>query len=277
MFLIIAFGLLVIFLTIHLSLYILGASVVVMMILFKIHNTFYHRYYRIIKRTEQSGQNEDHVYYVVQSCISYKKLEKIIYNKNVKWKDVESFYSDSHKKEAEAFFDRKTIENKGGETVISQIKKSIHKPRFRDKFLEKNNFHISELIVPGMLLGIVLIIIYLRLLVLFVPSNMFLFGYLGIHGVIIFSVIAVYHLYIRKNHRYIRLIERTVWQGRYKETSYYLQSFISRKKLEAIEHRKDILWKYYDHPEFKPSISKESAEYYFDKDTTEKHIIEEVL
>ncbi|MDO5968677.1 hypothetical protein Q4Q35_02550 [Flavivirga aquimarina] len=271
------FGFLVIYLTIHLSLYILGISVVVMIVAFKIYNTFYHRYYRILKITEQQGKNENRIYYAVQSCISYKKLEKIVHKGNATWRNVKSFYNDSGKKEAEAFFDRKTIENKGSDIVISQIRKSIHKPRFSDKFFEKNNFHVSTLIVPGILLGIVLIIISLRLLILFIPSNMFLFGYLAMYGIIIFCTIVVYQLYIRKNHRYIRLIESTVWQGRYKETSYHLQSFISKKKLEKIERKKDIKWKYYEHHEFKPNISRKSAEYYFDKDTIEKKVIEEVL
>ncbi|WP_271782318.1 hypothetical protein [Aquimarina algiphila] len=261
---------------------IFGISIVGAIFLFKLYNIIYHRYYRIIKRTEQKGQNEEAVYYVIQSYISYKKLEKIVREKNLNWIDVESYYSSygddpSVRREAECFFDQKTIENEVDEVVISEIKKSIYRPRFQHKFLEKNNLHIKEIIVPGILLGILSFFLFFKGLLFFMGFPLEPLKTFSILGVVILSVIVVCNLYIKKNHRYLRLIERKENQGRYKKTSYHMQSFISRKKLEKIIHKKNLKWKHYKHGEFKRDLSRENAEYYFDRETTEKKVIDEVL
>ncbi|WP_271768450.1 hypothetical protein [Aquimarina algiphila] len=261
---------------------IFGISIIVVIFLFKLYNNLYHRYYRIIKRTEQKGQNEEAVYYIVQSYISYKKPEKIVLDKNIKWTDVESFYSSngedpSERRKAELFFDQKTIKNKVDDLVISRVKKSIYKPGFRQKFLEKNNLHIKEIIVPGILLGILSFFLFFKGLLFLTRFPLAPLQTFSILGIVILSIIVVCVLYIRKNHRYLRLVERKESQGRYKKTSYYMQSFISRKGLEKIEDDKNIKWKYYKHNEFRRDLSRENAEYYFNGETTEKKVIDEIL
>ncbi|TPN86987.1 hypothetical protein [Aquimarina algicola] len=261
------------------SLLIFGVSVIVgSILLFKLYNIFFHRYYRIVKR-----KNDDKsVYYIIQSYVSSKKLEKIVQKKNIKWVDVESYYSSngenpSEREKAERFFDQKTIKNDVDEIVISEIKKSIYKPKFLHKLLENNNLHIKEIVMPGILLGIVFIFVFFKSLLFFMGSPLGPIKAFSILGVIILGILAVCILYIRKNNRYLRLIERKESQGRYQNTSYYIQSFISRKRLEKIKEKKNIKWKSYKKYGVDQELSRKDAKYYFHQYTTEKKIIDEVL
>ncbi|MDO5968678.1 hypothetical protein Q4Q35_02555 [Flavivirga aquimarina] len=229
------------------------------------YTNFYYRYYRLIKRTEQRGPNKKQ-YYVVQTCLSSKKLEKFLIKKRVKWKDVES----GTKENIEAFFDQKTIEKKVDEILLSPIKKAILKPKFLHKFREKNNILKAEINVAKSFLYLLLPVLLFGL-AWYSPQPFYTIGV----AILILIIACVF--YIKNTSRFLRVIEKRVHQGRYEKTSYHIQSFISKKNVNEIAHKKTIKWTDYYPEEFKNDVYREEVEAFFDRKTTEIEVIDDVL
>ena len=121
--------------------------VVSRILIYKLHPHFYNRYYRVIKRKKERGDKEASTAYVLQTCVSRVRTEKTLNENRVKWKDTDVYSSDSYGniKDVVPFFDRKTIEKTLDEILFTSIKKSIHKPKFMDKFRERNNILKKEM------------------------------------------------------------------------------------------------------------------------------------
>ncbi|MFT5819186.1 MAG: ABC-type multidrug transport system fused ATPase/permease subunit [Crocinitomix sp.] len=240
------------------------------------YNLNHYRYYRLIKRTEQNGHRKIE-HYVVQTCISNKKIEQFSKNKNVKWKLAKDC---SQIEDAEIYFDIKTIEKKVTETVISKVKKSLRNQNhnFGHRFLEIHNINrvqlkpfISILWGVGFLMfSLVFFSVFFSIFYI----NPILFFQIGLP--IIICVIIVY-LFYTVNHRYHRLIRRTVIQGRYEDKSVYIQSFISRKKIKEIGEEKHRRWIDFYIANNNRFDYIEDAEFRFNEATAKKTVIDEVL
>ena len=88
----------------------------------------------------------------------------------------------------------------------------------------------------------------------------------------------VVFIYNRINsHRFLRVIERTIQQGRYKKRTYHVQSFISNKNIEKIRQKKDIKWTDYIPYDGEKDIHRTGVMYDFHKRTTELKITDEIL
>ncbi|WP_271768453.1 hypothetical protein [Aquimarina algiphila] len=251
------------------TLFVLGISIVVVSASFKLYTTYYHRYYRIIERTEQLGKEEE-VYYMVQSCISNKKPEKIVGKKSIKWRYISS--NKLTKKEAELFFDQLTVEKEVDEIVVSEVRKAIWKPEFYIRFMEKHNMSPREINALG--LSFFVYLLGLMMISLIINAVWTFYGL----GVFIVTTIMGYILLVRTPYLYLRLIKRTEHQGQYKTIYYRAQSFISHKNLEKIKQKKNIKWTDFRYGEFaKKRMSKDWAEKCFDEVTINKKIIDRVL
>ena len=125
------------------------------------------------------------------------------------------------------------------------------------------------------LLGFILLsVILFSVFFSFFYKDPILFFQIGLP--IIISTIIVY-LFYTLNHRYHRLVERTVIQGRYKDTSVYIQSFISRRKLKEIGEEKNRRWLDFYIADNNRFDYIENAEYRFNEATTNPKVIDEVL
>ncbi len=93
------FGILIYFLIIYLILsvvlgflYSLNTTIISLVVLlgvilaFKLYNSYHYRYYRLIKRTIQKSHLKEKRY-IIQTCISGKKIEEIGEEKNRRWLD----------------------------------------------------------------------------------------------------------------------------------------------------------------------------------------------
>ncbi len=248
----------------------LGVSVVLVVIIFKIYNTKYHRYFRLIERIEKRGDNEN-LFYIVQSCVSSHKSEKNITKQNVKWKDYESFYSSSDRDKAEEFLDQKTIEKVVNHKVLSPVMKSIRRPGIYDKFREKNNLSRKEItLYTSVAILPVLVTLFTLLLTKLIIAS-FVFGF------ILLCLILMYMFYARSEKRFLRVIERTEEQGRYKRTSYGIQSYISKKDLSDVASDDSLKWKDYCSYGYSWGDSLPAVFSHFEKETIENKVVEKVL
>lgn len=245
-------------------------------IAFKLYNSSHYRYFRLIKRITQIGNNERESY-IIQTYISTKKIEEFSKDKNVKWKTAKDY---SELEEAECYFDQKTIKKEVTETVISKVKRSLrnHNNNFGHRFIEIHNINRLQLrpFVPILwLLGFILFsVVFFSTFFSFFYKDPILFltkGFPVIIGII------VVNLFYTLNYRYHRLIERTVTQGRYKDTNIYIQSFITRKKIKEIGEEKDRRWTDFYIANNNRYDYIESAKYRFNEATSETKVTDITL
>ena len=248
----------------------LGVSIVLTILIFKWYNTSYYRYFRLIKRIEKRGDKE-HIFYVIQSCVSREKSEKLLMTQDVKWKDYKSFYSSTGRERAEQFFDQKTIKKEVKEAVLSKIKKSIRKPKIYGKLREKNNVSKKEITLFNSAFLLPVLATLFTLLMVHLVIVLYILGFVVLSGML------VYIFYARSEKRFLRVIERTEEQGRYKKTSYYIQSFISKKDIEDIIPNNNLKWRDYYPYGLSEGDSHLTVLSHFEKETIENEVIEKVI
>lgn len=242
---------------------------------FILYNKRYSRYYRIVKKTVEQGENNIYSFYSIQEAISSKQINDILTDLKIEWKFVCKFTS---REEAEIFFDQKTIKKVVDEVAISEVRKSIRRPAFFDLFMEMHQITRLQLKPFFSLLFFIGVLLFLAVFATIPlsfynkdPSWVFFIGL-----PLLLCIIGVYLFYI-KTHRYHRLISRTVTQGRYKDTSVYIQSFLTRKKIKNIGDEKDRKWKDFYIKNNNWMDYKENASFRFNEDTIKPKITEELL
>ncbi len=252
-------------------LYALGLFVVLVVIIFKWYNNNFDRYFRLIKRIEKRGHKEN-IFYVVQSSILAKKNGKPFVEEGVKWKDCETFYSNSGKEEAAQFFDQKTIKKEVGEQVLSDVMKSVHKPnKVYGKFREKNNISKKE---ETLFISVFLLPILATFFVLLLVNPVIT---VCVFGFVVLCLILVYAYYVRSEKRFLRVIERTEEQGRYRKTTYHIQSFITKMDLNDVVSDNSLKWKDYYPYGLSEGDTRLTVFSHFEKETIENIVVEKVL
>ncbi|WP_025744043.1 hypothetical protein [Aquimarina pacifica] len=240
-------------------------------LLFILNSWVFYRYYRLIKRTTKQAGAKEYETYVVQSYVSCYGLKKMS-NNRVKWRDIKS----GEKEDMEVFFDQKTIEAKEDKVIVSEIRKSIHKPRLLHTLIEKTNLVRREIVLISLLIGIPLFfVVTFSLKWLIVNYNLVSIESQLVGLSIFISLIIVVYIFYPKS-RYLRLIQRTIHQGRYQNRSYRIESYVSRKRNKKKVRHENLNWKHFKRDQCNREVGN-SAKWYFSQETVKEKVSEEVI
>lgn len=255
--------------------YILGFIVLSIFWGYRIYVCIYFRYYRVVKRIEYTSKARSDEIFQVQTCVSNKTLEEVIRDKRIKWVSVESFITYScdakNKAFAEAFFDKMTIEKTEEQNIISEIGKSIKKPKLSQKLNERFNVSWRNYI-DTIILSVFLNVLFIT----FIASSTDILKYRCGVGALIVIVIYAY-INTKKTNRYFRLVEIIERRERYVNKQYRVQSYLSNKTIEKIRTKEGIKWRPYFMYELSLDASIYEVKTFFNRETTEKKVVNEVL
>ncbi|UII19119.1 hypothetical protein [Fulvivirga ligni] len=260
------------FILLPLAIAIIPATLVIKGV-FRLLKNKHKRYYRLVRQTVEQGDNVNSCY-VVQTTVSTKTISELA-SDDVKWKNADEF---SNKEEAEHFLDRHTEPKIISEKVISEVRKSLRRPTFLDSFMEMHNLTRLQLkpYFPVLILLAIVICFSLFFSVLLSLVNQDPSWVLFISLPLLMTTLAFY-LFYTKMIRYHRLVKRTVTQGRYKKTSIFIQSFISRKELISIGDEKDRKWQDFYIKNTLWLDYEENPKNRFNEDTMEVKVFEEFV
>lgn len=245
-----------------------------LVIVFIIFNNLFHHYYRLIKRTELKG-TEEKTYYLIQTYVSNSRIEKLLNNKKINWKDFERF---NKIEDAKQSFKGKTItknhnnkeaDKKTNETLLAPIKKTLHKPKLEEKLYKLIR------IVKATYIGLSIGGFYFFLLKIGSNSNYtsqtwFIIGIFPITIMLLYKILSF--IYSRFFSVFHRIVEVKTEQRQTEITTLRLQSCISYKNVESLANDNNINWK-----NVRKFSSKKQALVFFNKETSKNKVIDEVI